>query len=36
MLAIWASEVAQWVKVFAAMPAHLSLIPRTHMMEGEY
>ena len=31
----WASEMAQWIKVFVAKPENLSLIPEFHSMEGE-
>jgi hypothetical protein len=27
--------MAQWVKVLVAKPEDLSLIPKTHMVEGE-
>lgn len=30
-----AGEMGQWVKVFAAKPTNVSLIPRSHMAEGE-
>lgn len=30
-----AHEVAQWMKVFAAKPSNLSLMPGTNMVEGQ-
>lgn len=30
-----AGKIAQWVNTLAITPSNLSLLPRTHMMEGE-
>lgn len=30
-----AGEMTQWAKVLATKPELLSLLPRTHLMEGE-
>ena len=32
---VWAREMAQQDRVLATKPAHLSLIPRPHTVEGE-
>lgn len=32
---IWAAKMAQWLKVLAAQPDSLSVITRTHRVEGE-
>lgn len=35
MTCSWASEVTRWVKVLATDPDNLTLVTRTHMVEGE-
>lgn len=35
LLPMGTSEMAQWVKVLAIKPNKLSLVLRTHMVEGE-
>lgn len=35
MTCSWASQMTQWVKVLATDPDNLTIITRTHMVEGE-
>lgn len=32
---LWADDMPQWVKAFATKPDDLSLVLRTHMVQGE-
>lgn len=32
---VWPDKMAQWIKRPAARPNHPSLLPRSHMVQGE-